>query len=870
MSLAYTQVDKATEAATLYVFTPTQGTGFLIVAADDAVTPVIGYSDTDVFEAEDIPSNVQWWLDRASAQIAAAAAAGSTDYRPLMSTDRAAIAPLCQTTWNQGAPYYNKCPKSGTRYCYTGCVATAMAQVMKVHEWPLTGTGSHSYTWNNKTLSFDYANTTFDWTNMLNGYPTSTTGTSAQREAIATLMYACGVAADMSYGTSGSGAYGSTAAAGMINYLKYDAGMSLEMRDWYTDAEWEELVYSELEAGRPLYYDGNDGSAGHAFVCDGYSNNSYFHFNWGWEGSYNGYFLLSNLYPEGQGIGGGSGEAGYNYDNAIMYHCRPAVEGQTGAKVYALSTGGYLAPTSTRTSTTAKWSFSKSTSSTIIYFRGLGDDATFNAYYNTGIWDIPSPTLGVILEDVTGNRTTVTYGTQSTVANTSDGYYHGFYAMMIYADDLPLGEYNLWPAFKPDGGEWTKCKANASLGQTFLHCVVTSSTVTFSQTDFEPITAEYVGSDVTEDGYRAGEKYNFTFSITAPSGYTGEMQVALVDSTGVTQATGTLSMALTAGTSRAIFPLTFPETLEPGNYTVELQNTDGTNTYASTAIVVKKDETPARLSAYISSISPDTDTLMAGNTVTATSMISTTKDVTATVAVCMISGTAGEPDTYEICAKGDAQTIDILAAGAFRAPLRVTAPDSLPNGQYYLSVYTVEDTVYTMIGDNTYPILYDNGIHPEAAVKNVIVDGNTGDAITTIDAQEGRIEVEIECISGEWADSVYCSFIPADSTYSIVNTSSQYITLRTGEAKTLTFSGQFDNLWSDITYQMSVMGDEYGLLTGPYSIAVTNGLVGIEGINADTEAPEEYYNLQGIRVTNPTSGVYILRRGSSAIKVRIK
>lgn len=219
--------------------------------------------------------------------------------------------------WNQGDPYNALCPviTSTGKRTMTGCVATAMAQVMMYYNYPASGQGATSYTSETHKfqLSSDFSKVAFDWANLTGTY--SSTSTAIQKNAVATLMYNCGVAVNMNYDLS-SGAQTKAMAEAMRKYFKYDQNLELYSRNYYTRDEWSNLLKSELNAGRPLLYAGYSRDGGHQFVCDGYDANGFFHFNWGWGGSSDGYFQISALDPSEQGIGGSSG--GYNGGQSIV------------------------------------------------------------------------------------------------------------------------------------------------------------------------------------------------------------------------------------------------------------------------------------------------------------------------------------------------------------------------------------------------------------------------------------------------------------------------------------------------------------------------------------------------------------------------
>ncbi len=346
-----------------YIYENANGEGWVMIAADDVVRPVLAYSETGSFNTDDMPSNLRHWLRGYNKQIAhaaqntAATEEVKNEWRRLRSgahrlTATPVVAPLIQTTWDQDNPYWNLCPKKGGKNTYVGCVATSMAQVMKYWEWPKRGVGSHSVYVGTTKYTVDFGATTYDWENMTNSY--SGSSTSAQKTAVATLMYHCGVAVDMQYGTyaeGGSGAFtidwnGMYTRHGYMcsetalpEFFGYDAstikGYARDgwteggMRSWTKD-EWIAMLKEELDAERPIMYDGigcddpedYETCYGHSFICDGYDSEDYFHFNWGWSGSCNGYYELDALSPTEPGSGGGNGD--YNYEHCVIVGIQPA------------------------------------------------------------------------------------------------------------------------------------------------------------------------------------------------------------------------------------------------------------------------------------------------------------------------------------------------------------------------------------------------------------------------------------------------------------------------------------------------------------------------------------------------------------------
>lgn len=329
--------------AAYYVFSSDDKT--LFVSADDVAVPLLGYIESPSVDLSNMPPQMKWWLGEYKRQIEWASENGVTSLGGGAKTDFAPISPLCATLWDQGAPYNNLCPKSGGKTTVTGCVATAMAQVMKYFNWPAKGVGSISYTWNGTPLSMDFAATTFDWANMLNSYPSSTSGTSAQRTAVATLMKACGYAVEMDYGlasTGGSAASSYRLANVLVDNFGYDKGARMEWRDFYTLEDWNEMIYQNLAQVGPVLYGGSGSGGGHEFVCDGYKSGGLFHINWGWSGYYDGYFKLDALDPEGLGTGGGTG--GFNYYQDVTLAVQKPQTGSTYPTPY-LAVDGALAAT---------------------------------------------------------------------------------------------------------------------------------------------------------------------------------------------------------------------------------------------------------------------------------------------------------------------------------------------------------------------------------------------------------------------------------------------------------------------------------------------------------------------------------------------
>ncbi|MFO7790190.1 MAG: C10 family peptidase [Bacteroidales bacterium] len=320
-----------------YVFNFSTG-GYMIISAEDEVRPVLSYSFKGKFikDDPDIPDNYAYFLNNYKQQILevkrqqlkgdnSVEEMWNNYYTGSINTSRDIqdVTPLLDDegiAWDQGCYYNADCPEDANGQCNhvpTGCVATAMAQIMRYHSWPDHGTGSHSYTDSNYgEQSADFGSSTYDWASM----PGSVTSNNAE---VAKIMYHCGVAVEMNYNPGGSGAYVyGYVKESFVNYFNYNSEALYGYRENYTDANWKDMLYSDLDNGWPVFYSGTDedGASGHAFVCDGYQGADEFHFNWGWSGNYNSYNTLDNLVPGGTGTGGGSGDFSYNHEAVFRVH----------------------------------------------------------------------------------------------------------------------------------------------------------------------------------------------------------------------------------------------------------------------------------------------------------------------------------------------------------------------------------------------------------------------------------------------------------------------------------------------------------------------------------------------------------------------
>lgn len=284
-----------------YIFNNKEKASFVIISGDSRMKTVLGYSDNTSFSSEAIPCGLAMLLSHYASQYAylnEIGIAGKTSERGDYSTTYNDVEPLLTSAWGQDSPFNDNCPVG----CPCGCVATAMAQIMRYYKYPETGKGSFSYVsrTNRYQRSFDFGNTRFNWDEMQDRYAPTGMKNSSMRAAAASLAEACGVSVGMDYTRSGSGAYDLDIAYALIHFFSYNENIALYERSYFKSAEWYDKVHEELEAGRPILYCGQDrmNNGGHAFVIDGFRNSDgKFHVNWGWNGDYDSYYELDALNP---------------------------------------------------------------------------------------------------------------------------------------------------------------------------------------------------------------------------------------------------------------------------------------------------------------------------------------------------------------------------------------------------------------------------------------------------------------------------------------------------------------------------------------------------------------------------------------------
>lgn len=316
-------------AADYFVFNVSGNKGFVIVSGEDRALPVFGYSDEGAFDPDNLPDNLRYmlayyqnqitWLERSGIEVTADIQAEWSHYLNGTNFRSTAQEVVLETAeWDQGKPYNGMTPLISGEHALTGCVATAQAIIMRYHQYPVRAIGGVS--------SYDGVSTTYDdydWANMPLTYPRDGYG-DARDNAVAKLMWHCGANVEMSYGLSASGASMKLPAKSYVEVFGYSPAIRYLKKETYRWEEWKEMIRKELDAGYPLSYGGQSSGGGHAFVCDGYDAQGFFHINWGWGGYSNGFFALSVLDSN-------YGNDGYSDSQEMILNIRPS---QTGDKKY--------------------------------------------------------------------------------------------------------------------------------------------------------------------------------------------------------------------------------------------------------------------------------------------------------------------------------------------------------------------------------------------------------------------------------------------------------------------------------------------------------------------------------------------------------
>lgn len=537
---------KAAGDAAVYVFSGDNGC--LVASAESETPALLGYLDVPMAEGERMPDAMLYWIDYYANEIRQLREGKVRRHLLSAQQDYAAVEPFVKTTWNQGSPYNNLCPMLGDARSVTGCVATGMAQAIKVFNWPEKGKGEISYRWSNggEVLSADFSESVYAWDKMLDSY----TGHASREErtAVATLMRDCGYSVGMNYSPRASGAQDVYIPSALYEFFDYDRSIRFEQREYFYTDEWTSMVYEEVAAGRPVIYCGSGEAGGHCFVCDGYSSEGYFHFNWGWGGVSDGYFRLSALAPGIQGIGGN--DSNFNSNQSVVVSMRrPEADSKLGIVLAAM---GSLYPRN-----------DSYTAGSSVRFGGV----SINNYSVESV----SGVMGLKLIPAEGEpvyvqgQNTLTFGTVR-----SGDYSQASFRVPV--DNFPAsGKYIVVPSLYSDG-EWHDVEMSRIYSWD-LQCTVADGTVSFARVNSEA-QLDITDFEVTSPIYE-GKPFSVKFDAAnvGTKDYYGDMVLVLTDDANSLTNTSFFTVDLAPGESenRTVYT-EFLSAVDPGDYYLYLVN----------------------------------------------------------------------------------------------------------------------------------------------------------------------------------------------------------------------------------------------------------------------------------------------------------
>lgn len=495
-------------ATCYYVFANGEDKGFTIVSGDDRMPEVVGYSAQGTYDPDHLPANYVGFMKAYQETVEALlkgdaqVSGGLAEARQWRAerANSAAVAPLLGgIKWNQGAPYNNMCPSyNGTNRAVTGCVATAMAQVMMYYQYPKELKATiKAYTAKSYGIQIPEISSgaTYDWDNMLPDYSKSDYS-SVQADAVAKLMYHCGAAVKMNYGPS-SGA--NVTPAILATYFGYDADLMQDLtRTVFTLQQWMTLIDNELKAKRPILYSGQASDGGHEFVCDGSDGNGLYHINWGWGGYQDGYFDLTILQPTKGGAGSGSAVDGYNRDCSMIIGIAPdngKVDEPLASypQIMSMDHGGMTGITWTKTTREHVLESFQAEANTCFVNQSTTD---FTGYFAYGI---------------KANGTIVLVSNYSRIftlrAVKPDGGTYGTYGKNLELTinyPFPMGINVIYPIYSSDTKNWHVCSFYNN--QPFI--------INVDATKLTPVTTPLAATVTAEDGLYKGMTNPLTVTFT--------------------------------------------------------------------------------------------------------------------------------------------------------------------------------------------------------------------------------------------------------------------------------------------------------------------------------------------------------------------
>ena len=565
----------ATEQQPLYVFNTDGNQGFVIVSGDDRAETILGYTEQGQYDEENLPENFRWWLEMTAKEIEALSLQGEAQREAparQVKTHRA-ITPLLVTEWNQGSAteegyiYNTLCPTINGKHCITGCVATAGAQIMYYYQWPKKATSvvpGYTTEYSQADTSADLPAVTFKWADMKPVYTSADKGTPAA-EAVARLMLYCGYAANMWYGLGASSAATSTLARGMAEYFDYDPyTFRTVYRDTYSIEEWDELIYQELAASRPIVYSGSSFTGGHAFICDGYDGEGMYHFNWGWGGSYNGFFTLQATNPYSQGE---STREGYVFQQYVTIGIQPNTG--TGAPDDPNRDDEWEEETIEGIVATAS---NPSLEGTTITMR-LSNQNEESCYFGFGMGELNAEGSITVIDTQYENY-------QSVELKKNWGF--GEMSFDVSGYELSEGTHKLVPVSISKGEtEWKRCKPASVWFEVTVDANGAKSIVVHPVVDLEISNLKVVS------GLQPGQRQTITFDVTNKGDNFDGALYLLLQTTGENEYKSSKSMKIKTGNTKSYRMSAYQ--LTEGTHTLLLcRNYSGTQVLATITLTLKQ------------------------------------------------------------------------------------------------------------------------------------------------------------------------------------------------------------------------------------------------------------------------------------------
>lgn len=560
LSLAKSQqaparVESALAETDFYIFNADNKGGFVIVSADDRTEAILGYSDEGYIDLDNLPDNLRYWLDGYRKQIKMLDEGATSVMKANTRADRPAIEPLIKTLWGQDYPYRSLCPTYKDVNCVTGCVATAMAQLMYFYQFPAESPALPDYqTQKYKLRAEALPKTTFKWDKIRTTYSQDALGETA--DAVAELMRYCGQAVAMDYGLSESSANNESMVYGLINYFGYDKNVRIINRNNYSESLWEEMIYGELATGHPVAYSGQDPSGGHAFICDGYDGNGLFHFNWGWNGMANGYYVASLANEKSQRTGVHGSLDGYSYNQQAILWIQP----ETGGKEIPVIVNEVMAETSTYSRSSSADNF-KDVSLKGFFLAKYRFDPT--EYHVEAGWALYRDNEYIDVLDMTTlpfGKAGESFNTLDFMFNSAYTYnYTGLYRLVdshpSFGSGLPVGTYQVKAVYRPVGETvWRLCEP-LQTSVSYLVADIGEQTMTLRQTDANE---RFTVNDVwTSDDPAQGEPLRVTVNLTNTGDTYQELLYLYFDGQHVSTVMGSIEPGKTGEVTLNFVPKTY-------------------------------------------------------------------------------------------------------------------------------------------------------------------------------------------------------------------------------------------------------------------------------------------------------------------------